>query len=246
MKPLLAIFCLTFLVDDAWSQPPSRPNTIDDDGLKQGEWVYYFNAKWKKTKRLDRVTFYRLVTYENSKPIGQVVDYYLDGKVQMLADSLISEDPEQYHGVVLGFSEEGYVNQVNVYQNGSLDTAQTIHTFIEYIEKYKIKIPTHLDLAYLANDLAFLYVERKNYERAESYHSLARTIRANQLGTRHIQYAISCYKLAYSLKMQYKYDHALKLFEEAANVFLEKNGKRDKTYARALEHIEEIKDIMRQ
>lgn len=241
MKTLLTSTLLTLLILDARAQLPTKPNLIDENGNKQGEWIYYFTNKWKKTKKPDRASYYRLISYIDSKPIGNVIDYYLTGQEQMQADSLTSEDPEQYHGQVLVYSEEGFVNQISVYNGGNLDTTKTVETFLKYIQQYKNEIPEHLDLAFLANDLAFLYLDQKKYNIAESYYELAKNIRAKQLGPNHIQYGISCYKLAYVLQKQSKSEQALPLFEEAARVFLASNGKKDESYQNAIRYINEIK-----
>jgi len=240
------LLILTFSLSTVNAQLPERPNAKDQNGEKQGEWIYYFTAKWKKTKKLEKASYYRLISYRNSRPTGRIIDFFRSGQKQMQADSLLEEDPAKYHGKVLAFSEAGYVNQINVYQNGELDTAKTIETFHFYIQRYKKEIPEHLDLAYLANDLAFLYAAQKKYDLAASPYMLAKNIRGKQLGTNHIQCGVSVFKLAYALYKQQKHNAALPLFEEAAQVFLMNGGKKNSNYKKAIRYIASINEYKNQ
>lgn len=238
IQVIISLIILNFNYLNA--QPPLKPNKVDAIGLKQGEWVYLFDKNWQRTSKIDSAKYYRLVSYASSKPRGEVVDYFINGEVQMKADSLISEIPEKYHGEVLIYSKDGNVYQLEYYDKGQMDTLLTIKTFEHYINKYKTEIPNSLDLAYLANDLAYIFREQKRFDLAEPYYLLAKEIREKQLEHNNILIARSCYKLAYVMFYQNKKDEALPLFEKAADIFLINNGNEDENYKNSRNFINRI------
>ena len=89
-------------------QIPINPNKVDDQGRKTSKWTILFDENWNEIENTGEAAFYRLITYEEGRPVGQMGDYYLNGQIQMEA-KLISENPETYDGEVIWYSEEGNI-----------------------------------------------------------------------------------------------------------------------------------------
>lgn len=234
MKTIILILYFFLVSGFAKAQSlPVRDNHVDLNGKKQGDWIYYYDTDWNILKDSTGSQFYRFLHYKNSNPSGRVRDYYADGRIQMLVDSIINEDPEKYEGNLSLYSEEGNITLVEYYTNGQLDTAQSIILFEQLITKYQKEIPGHLDLAFTANNLAYLYREQQRYNMAESYYLLAKEIREKQLGTNNVLYANSCNKLAYVYFQQGIYDRAEPLYIISKRVHEMTLGKESGYYANA-------------
>ncbi len=106
---------------------PTRPNAYDADSLKTGDWVYYYDADWNDINQPDSAAFYRLIRYEKGKPIGEMGDYYANGKPQMIG-TMVEEYPrEVYEGVSTFYSENGMVTQIWFYkEKGIFDYKKSI------------------------------------------------------------------------------------------------------------------------
>ncbi len=170
------------------AQSPARANIIDDNGLKQGDWVYYYDENWNELREGKDAGYYRLVTYHDSQPVGQLGDYYANGQPQMLADSVINEVENLFEGRVIYYTEEGLVTFIEIFSDGSLDTTSTIDAFIAFIDQYQQTIPDHMNTS-LANDVAYLFLNQERYVKAEEYYTLSRNIREIRVGNQHILFA---------------------------------------------------------
>lgn len=105
---------------------PQNPNQTDDKGLKQGKWTILYDKDWKVVNDTTQVAFYRTLLYQDNKPIGQVTDWYKNGKPQMVADSLLSEKPEKYEGNLTFYREDGSRAKVQVFKDGK-EISQTFY-----------------------------------------------------------------------------------------------------------------------
>ncbi|MFT6867962.1 MAG: tetratricopeptide (TPR) repeat protein [Cyclobacteriaceae bacterium] len=223
-----------FLKNAGFSQTlPIRPNQIDVNSNKNGGWVYYYDSEWNTLENGTKAAFYRLITYKDGKPIGQVADYFLNGQLQMSIDSVINEDPLQYEGMLAEYSDEANIVLVEYMQNGQMDTTSTILKFRQLIDIYQQEIPDHLDLAYTANNLAYLYREQQQYDSAEVYYRLAKEIREKQLGTNNVIYANSCNKLGYVLMKQGKLEQAEPMYMISKQIHGQTLGKESDYYKNA-------------
>lgn len=211
----------------------TAPNKVDSLGLKQGQWIYYYDQDWNILEDSAGAQFYRTISYQDSKPFGALGDYYRNGQLQMSAEQMIRENPDLYEGLVSQYSEEGNVTLVEFYKDGQLDTVRSIAVFEGLIEKYQKEIPNHPDLAFTANNLAYLYREQKNYLKAEEYYLMAKEIREVALEPGHVVYGNSCNKLAYVYLQQGKYDQAEPLYLIAKEIHGEKLGKESDYYRNA-------------
>jgi tetratricopeptide (TPR) repeat protein len=227
----ILLFCLFLQVDIVLSQSlPSKPNQIDQNGIKQGDWVYFYDDEWNTLENGTNAAFYRLIKYEDGMPAGQVVDYYLNGQMQMSIDSVINEEPLQYDGLLTEYSEEGNKVLIEYMHNGKTDTISTIIMFRQLIGTYQKEIPGHLDLAYTANNLAYLYREQQQYDSAEIYYKLAKDIREKELGINDVIYANSCNKLGYVLMKQGKLTQAEPMYMTSKRVHGKILGKESDYY----------------
>lgn len=99
-----------------------RPNQLDVNGKKDGDWVYYYDEEWNTLDKGTKAVFYRLITYENGKPNGQVIDYFRNGNKQMSIDLVINEDPLQYEGMLSEYSKEANLVLVEYMKNVQMDS----------------------------------------------------------------------------------------------------------------------------
>ena len=197
----------------------------------------FYDNDWNILKDTAHVSFYRLINYVNSKPIGKVTDYYVTGKKQMEADSLKQENPAIYHGNLFFYSESGRIQSVEFYDNGIMDTTKTIKAFESLIKKYQKEIPNDLDLAQTANELAYVYRVQKNYSLAEKYYIMSMDIRENKLGKDHLLYANSCSKLAWVYLRQGEYEIAEPLFLNSLIIYGRQLGKKNERYTVVRDHL---------
>jgi len=212
---------------------PTRPNLMDAEGNKNGAWIYYYDEDWNPIEDATNALFYRLITYKAGKPIGEMADYYGNGQIQMSVESVINEDPLEFDGMLAEYSKEGNIVLVEFRKNGIMDTATTIRKFRQLINTYQQKKPNHLDLAYTANNLAYLYREQPQYDSAEIFYNMAKEIREVELGTSHVIYANSCNKLGYVLIKQNKFEQAEPLYKISMQVHGQTLGEESDYYKNA-------------
>lgn len=230
--PFLVAFL--FLTKIGFTQSlPSRSNLIDTSGNKYGDWIFYYDSDWNSIENETNAEFYRLITYKEGKPIGKVVDYFRNGKMQMSIDSLITEEPLQYEGMLALYSEEGNMISVEIMKKGQMDTTTTILKFKQLIDNYQKEIPGHLDLANTTNNLAYLYREQPQYDSAETYYRIAQEIREKELGTNHVIYGNSCNKLGYVLMKQGKLEQAEPMYMISKKIHDQTLGKESDYYKNA-------------
>jgi CHAT domain-containing protein len=73
---------------------PANPNNRDAKGLRQGKWTILFDNDWRAITDSSKVMYYRLIEFEDDKPVGMVRDYYLGGQIQF-EGTLIADKPEE-------------------------------------------------------------------------------------------------------------------------------------------------------
>ncbi len=122
---LILIFGLNYLQ----AQNPTIPkkeNRVDANGLRQGEWAVWFDKDFKPTDKLEFVQFYRLISYKDDKPIGEVRDFYSSGQLQWEGKLLADKPSDQYEGEAIWYRKDGSIKSRNFYDEGALVS------FIEY------------------------------------------------------------------------------------------------------------------
>jgi len=212
-------------------------NQMDENGLKQGNFIYYYDNDWNILSDSINASYYRLVRYSKDKPVGKIRDFHIDGRLQMEADSIVREDPETYHGLVQYFTDSGRVHLVEYYNDGELDTLKTVALFEDVLIKHKDEIPGSLDLAQTANDLAYLYREQKKYIMASELYEQAWKIRKAELGEESLLYANSSAKLGWVYIQLGSYTEAENLFLASMQVYKDSLGVESDRYNVSKNHL---------
>ncbi|MBC8110263.1 MAG: tetratricopeptide repeat protein, partial [Verrucomicrobia bacterium] len=118
MKKILTLLFLLFTLLTFAQQIPKNPNQTDKNGLRQGKWTLMFDKDWKPVTQTAFLTYYRILTYKDDKPIGTVTDYYLDGKKQFEGQMTADRPEEILEGTCTWFTEAGSKEVKRTYQNG--------------------------------------------------------------------------------------------------------------------------------
>ena len=125
MKTLLlrSMFLLTLLATAGHAQnlqSAKAPNKADAQGLRQGKWLILYDKAWKVIKDKAQAEFYRIATYQHGKLMGKVTDSYKSGVPQMVADSVIDEAKNKFHGNVTYYLVDGKKENTTLYKDGQL------------------------------------------------------------------------------------------------------------------------------
>ncbi|MFY0687466.1 MAG: hypothetical protein JXQ90_09890 [Cyclobacteriaceae bacterium] len=146
---------------------PFRPNAYDADSLKTGEWVYYYDEYFDIIEKAKKATYYRLVTFEKGEPVGEMGDYYANGKPQMVG-RLLSENPEIFEGKSTYYGENEYVVGIEYSQKGVVDHRKSLEELRIVYEEWPEDKEQISDYLLLLSNLADLYIYNIQYEEAES------------------------------------------------------------------------------
>ncbi|WP_299461124.1 tetratricopeptide repeat protein [uncultured Microscilla sp.] len=122
MKQVSIIWVLCLLVGvgsvQGQTKIPKRPNKTDTKGLKKGKWIILYDKHWKVTFERDKTEYYRLLSYKNGKPVGEVKDYYKSGVLQSEIDQLIAENPDKFEGKGVYYHYNGKKHYEALFENG--------------------------------------------------------------------------------------------------------------------------------
>ncbi len=77
-KALVVLFCL--ISNFCYLQ--NGNNFQDDNGLKQGRWLYNYDDQWQLTHDSTRIEYYRIINFVDDIPNDTVRDFYKNGQVQ--------------------------------------------------------------------------------------------------------------------------------------------------------------------
>ena len=241
---LIASLAIISLLHPCYAQViPTRPNAVDGEGLKTGNWVYYYNKYHVKIEKRDSVAFYRLIAYEKGEPIGKFKDYYLNGKLQS-EGFLYSEDPQQFDGEVIYYSEAANITNVEFHLEGVLDNEKSIALLEKVVEEHEKNIPNHPDYATSLHNLAFLYKNMGRYAAAEPLFQQALEIRKDVLGENHPDYAQSLDNLANIKTDIERYAEAELLYLQALKIRKDVLGENHPDYAECLNNLGYLNMIM--
>jgi antitoxin component YwqK of YwqJK toxin-antitoxin module len=84
---------------------------------KDGFWIEYFDKNWSPSLNVNS-KYYRLIQYDNGRPIGKVHDFYKSGKLQMVGQ-FESLEPEVKKGTFIWFEKNGMKSTIE-YHSDSL------------------------------------------------------------------------------------------------------------------------------
>ena len=97
--------------------------------LDSGQSIFYFDEDWKKAPKSE-AEFYRIVTLDsNNVPIGEIKDYYKNGKIQSIIEGATSLDNNDdsnsvWQGKSKLFYESGELSSERIYVDGKLEGNQ--------------------------------------------------------------------------------------------------------------------------
>ena len=104
---LLTIFI--GLLFNAFGQIPSAPNKIDANGLRQGDWVIYYDIDFNEIDNPDSLQFYRTISYNNDVPSDTVIDYHANGNIQWKGYLIRDRPDDVIHGRSFYYYENGLI-----------------------------------------------------------------------------------------------------------------------------------------
>lgn len=215
---------------------PIRPNAYDGDSLKTGDWVYYYDEGWENIPSSDGVAYYRLITYENGKPIGKMRDYYASGQIQM-EGTLFNENPEQFEGELIYYSVKGHIEDIRIYEKGVLNYHKSIARNETLIATQGKTILDSVSFAILLNNLARIYLNRGRYAESIPLLKQALKIRKEQLGENHPSYAISLNNLGLLYSQMGRYAETEPLYKQALKIYKEQLEENHPEYVTSLNNL---------
>ncbi|MCC5944690.1 MAG: CHAT domain-containing protein [Bernardetiaceae bacterium] len=200
---------------------PEASNQTDAEGRKQGEWIIFFDAKGRITENKRKADTYRLVNYQNDKPIGKVTLYYKNGTPKIVNDSITAETPISFQGNRTFYRPDGNKEKIETYEDGKLITTSFYDKEGNLItEDYKS-----------LNDKARALLHQNKYQEALIAFEEARAQAEVQFGKKHKNYAAALTNLANIHKRLRQYEEAENLFIDAKNIREKAEGKESLNYA---------------
>ncbi len=223
MKKLI-LLTLAWVLSSGWviaQSIPLHPNHTDAKGQKQGLWTYLYDSDWQPVNDTSQTAYYRVLTYQDGKPTGKVIDYYRSGQVQMVADSVISEDPSTYQGKVIRYRADGSRKGLHHYEQGKV---------VEEVFYNRDGTVAEENWQSL-NQKGMKAYESGDYPNAQVYLEKAKIQAEKEFGQEHANYALSCHNLAISYETQGLYVQAEPLYREATDTYARVLGKQHPMYA---------------
>jgi hypothetical protein len=99
------------------AQVPVNPNKTDAQGRRQGPWTILYDGT-KPTTDTAAMVFYRLITYQDDKPVGVVKNIGRNGKLKSTA-SMVEDRPKPiWTGLITFYNIDGIKEAEMVYDNG--------------------------------------------------------------------------------------------------------------------------------
>ena len=242
LKYISLLLILGGLVPPAFTQEiPQNPNLSNENGARQGKWTILFDKDWEETTNIKKASFYRLANYENGKLVGEITDYFKSGKVQMKADSVITEIPNnKYHGKVYHYDQESNVIAFSYYLSGILEPDSSARHLQDIVLKYHQDTLKSIAYEIMFSDLAYCYELQGQYDLAIKYYTQVLNVREHFSGKTHKEYLFTFNKLAVNYINNGLYLKAEKLFLNLKNELEQKVGKKHPTYINFLSKLSEL------
>jgi len=180
---ILSIFLLSCITLKSQSIP-ENPNKTDDYGKRQGSWTILYNKEWEVISDKEKVEYYRIIKYDDDKPVGIVRDYYRSGQIQWEGQFLKDRPDEIMDGEITWFRKDGTREQSAIFSDGSL---------ISQIE-YEANGRT---LWYNLNQFGIEAYNKANYPKATEWFEKALEQAKLEFGKDHPDYSTSLNNLAF-------------------------------------------------
>ncbi len=211
LRILLFLWLLIF-ISSTYAQIsfPERSNSRDENGLKTGAWLLFFDEDFEPTDK-EMASFYRLINYEADQSVGIVEDYYISGQPQS-SFTFLSEEETTFDQLMTHYDENGNFHYLLWYDSGQINYDKSITLFHQKLDQFEDERHPLLDAASM-DILASLY--RENGQMAESL-SLVRKmkqLRLQELDEFHPLVIQSYYALGNLMMMDEMSDSALVNFD---------------------------------
>lgn len=236
-KLILAIL-LCLGVSTVFAQIPQNPNKKDGQGKKQGTWTILMDGNNNVITDASKAQFYRVANYKDDLPIGEIKDYWMDGALQMVAESLISESPDVYEGCVIWYKQDNSFSNCRCFKDGKLDYPSSITRLKEllveaekeYTKESRDYFMVHFSYLQLLNQQGdFLSIEPVMQEAVD----LAQAI----FGAGTTYHAVFLHNQARMYRDMGVYDKSEKLYLEYLRMRKKLSGVKHVRYAQALEQL---------
>ncbi|TAF31862.1 MAG: CHAT domain-containing protein [Cytophagales bacterium] len=242
-KLLLFLLFLGALSTNLQAQSiPKNPNLTDKDGKRQGKWTILYDNNQNVITDTAKTASYRLISYQNDKPIGKVTDHYRNGIVQMEATLLSDQPKDVLDGLAIYYDEQGKKTIEAIYKNGTLESEKSFLDLTSWLGLHMAGAKSydegdykktqkiwedakkqaekefgkeHTNYAFSCNNLAHVYNIQGFYALAEPLLIESKEIRKKNLANMPFDYAQSCNNLASLYLEQGFYDKAEPFFLEA-------------------------------
>lgn len=115
---LLAVLWSLVLISE--SQVPQRPNLYDQDSVRNGEWILFYDSLGEEVTRQDSWVHYCLMDVNRGKPRGKVSCFYPTG-VKSFSGYVIQLDPLVKHVRFTRYHENSALAEKGTYLYDSLN-----------------------------------------------------------------------------------------------------------------------------
>ena len=88
-------------------QIPRNDNKEDAAGKRQGTWTILLDAELQSVQDPSLAEYYRIITYDNDKPVGTVKNYHKNGNLQFSGALLADRPKDIFDGFVTVFRIDG-------------------------------------------------------------------------------------------------------------------------------------------
>ena len=206
VRLLICFACFHAVLKSSAQSIPSHPNKEDSLG-RQGTWTVLFDKNWQIIDNPESVEYYRIITYQDDKPVGIVRDYYRSGQIQM-EGAMTHDRPEEMVGLVTYYYPDGTVQNAEYYLGEK--------SLSEVIAEFKQLDLNTLDSKTILSFANFFHQNRLKEARPlyERYVKLVKS----ELGDQSIVYADALRMLAWDYLRHLDFIQAEPLFFQAKKI----------------------------
>jgi len=203
---------------------PQNPN-LTENGKRQGKWTILLNEKKGKVDSLQYATYYRLITYQDGKPVGITQDYYLSGKLQMQG-KLVSEGlAPKYEGIVTYYHPNGKKDYEEKYENGKSVSKIYFNRNGSVVKE---------DWEKLHDEAMKIHFPKEDYIQALALIKRGNSAAQKQFGENHAIYATCLLNEGNVYVRQKKYKQAERTLQKALKIKLNLLGREHEDYVASL------------
>ncbi len=248
MKKIFLIIACAVLTTALFSQLPKGANVTDENGLKQGEWIYWTTEESQFTEDSSESFYYRVVNYKDDKIFGTVKGYLKNGDIAFEAE-MKSVFPDIWHGKATEYHENGSVyTKARFYDNkkvgkaeywledGSYDSARVFMGLgVDLLKQDKLEfsIKNYLDayriyrerdgedckeLVSVTGNLGLAYYYNHDFKNAEKFQKISIEKRLKLYGDSSREYGVALNNLALVYNSTGREDEAIDLIKKSLEI----------------------------